>query len=241
MDDGEGVTVLATLLRNTLTQEQVMRSTVLLGAFIGMGIIGCSSGGVQVRTSVDPNADLATLRTFYVLTAPTPNDGATPLPANDPMLDNSITNKALRADLAQSLQARGYAPAPQQSADFLVAYYAGSSTKLDTTYWGGPRLDPAWRYSYRGRRGWAWPYYGAAYYGPMNPWGGTGASVSSVTEGKVIVDITDPKTNELVWRGQGVEPVSSDPVKYDNELQGVVSAIIAKFPQAQTGPLASTP
>jgi uncharacterized protein DUF4136 len=220
-----------------------MRSTLLLGAFIGIGIIGCSSGGVQVRTSVDPNADLAALRTFYVLTPPAHSADAAPLAANDPMLDNSITNKALRGDLAQALESRGYAAAPRDNADFLVAYYAGTSTKLDTTYWGGPRLDPAWRYSYRGRRAWAWPYYGAAYYGPMNPWGyGAGrATVTSTTEGKVIVDITDPKTNELLWRGQGVEPVSSDPVKYAGALQGVVNAILAKFPQAPTQPVAIAP
>jgi hypothetical protein len=220
-----------------------MRSTFLLGAVIATAITtGCSSGGgVQVRTSVDPNADIAALHTFYVLTAPSRN-ASSPLPTTDPMLDNSITNKALRGDLTQSLESRGYAAAPQGSADFLVAYYAGTSTKLDTTYWGGPRMDPAWRYSYRGRRGWAWPYYGAAYYGPMNPWGyGSGrASVTSTTEGKVIVDITDPRTNELLWRGQGVEPVSTDPVQYANALQGVVSAIIAKFPQATAQPVAST-
>ncbi|HKC82238.1 MAG TPA: DUF4136 domain-containing protein [Gemmatimonadaceae bacterium] len=220
-----------------------MRSTLLLGAVIAAAITGCSSGGgVQVRTSVDPNADLAGLHSFYVLTAP-PRSESSPLPATDPMLDNSITNKALRGDLAQSLESRGYTTAPRASADFLVAYYAGTSTKLDTTYWAGPRFDPAWRYSYRGRRGWAWPYYGAAYYGPMNPWGyGPGrASVTSTTEGKVIVDITDPRTNELLWRGQGVEPVSSDPAKYANDLQGVVSAIIAKFPQATGQPVASAP
>jgi hypothetical protein len=221
-----------------------MRSTLLLGAVIATAITsGCSSGGgVQVRTSVDPNADLAALHTFYVLPAPSRN-ASSPLPATDPMLDNSITNKALRNDLTQSLQSRGYQAAPQESADFQVAYYAGTSTKLDTTYWGGPRLDRAWRYSYRGRRGWAWPYYGANYYGPMNPWGyGTGrASVTSTTEGKVIVDVTDPRTNELLWRGQGVEPVSSDPAQYASDLQGVVNAILAKFPRATAQPVASTP
>lgn len=219
-----------------------MRSTVLLGALIGTAIIGCSSGGVQVKTSVDPNADLAALHTFYVLTPPARSENASPLSANDPMLDNSITNKALRGDLAQALEARGYTTASQQNADFQVAYYAGTSTKLDTTYWGGPRLDRAWRYGYRGRRGsWAWPYYGAAYYGPMNPWGyGAGrATVTSSTEGKVIVDITDPRTNELLWRGQGVEPVSSDPTQYANDLQSVVTAIVAKFPQASQ-PVATT-
>jgi hypothetical protein len=216
-----------------------MRSTLLIGAVIATAITGCSSGGVQVRTSVDPNADLAALHTFYVLTPPARHTNAAPLSANDPMLDNSITNRALRDDLTQALESRGYAAAPRQSADFLVAYYAGTRQKLDTTYWG-PTFDPAWRYRYRGRRDWAWPYYGAAYYGGMNPWGLGRATVTSSTEGQVIVDFTDPKTNELLWRGQGVEPVSSDPVKYASALQGVVNAIIVRFPQAPAQPVASS-
>jgi hypothetical protein len=55
----------------------------------------------------------------------------------------------------------------------------------------------------------------------------------------VIVDVTDPKTNELLWRGQGVEPVSNDPVKYAGDLQTVVNAIVAKFPQASPGAMAT--
>ena len=104
-----------------------MRSTLLLGAVIATAISGCSSGGgVQVRTSVDPNADLAGLHSFYVLTAP-PRNESSPLPATDPMLDNSITNKALRGDLAQSLESRGYTTAPRQSADFPTYHCSGGS------------------------------------------------------------------------------------------------------------------
>ena len=217
-----------------------MRSRILLGAaIVTAAITGCSSGGgVQVRTSVEPNANLAGLHTFYVLPAPQRTANA-PLPANDPMLDNSITNRALCADLRTALQSRGYTLTSRQGADFLVAYYAGTSQKLDTTYWG-PTFDPAWRYQYRGRRGWAWPYYGAPYYGSMNPWGGQQMSVTSSTQGQVIVDLTDPKTNELIWRGQGVEPVSTDPAQYSSQLQGVVNAIVAKFPQATSQPVATT-
>jgi hypothetical protein len=217
-----------------------MRSTILFGAVVAAAITGCSSGGgVQVRTAVEPDANLAGLHTFYVLTAPSRSVAATPLPATDPMLDNSITNRALRSDLTQALQTRGYAPTSRQGADFLVAYYAGTKQKLDTTYWG-PTFDPGWRYQYRGRRGWAWPYYGAPYYGMMNPWGAQRASVTSSTQGQVIVDLTDSKTNELIWRGQGVEPVSTDPAQYASDLQGVVNAIVARFPQASAQPVATS-
>jgi hypothetical protein len=204
--------------------------SLLATGIIVAAIAGCSSGSqLKVSTTVEPGADLSGLHTFYVLTPPARSANATPLAANDPMLENSITNNALRSDLTQSFQSRGYVAAPRQTADFLVAYYAGTKEKFDTTYWG-PTFDPGWRYSYRGRRGWAWPYYGAGYYGgPF--YDGGGANVSSYTQGRVIVDVTDPRTSELLWRGQGVEPVSSDPVKYASDLQGVVNAVVAKFPQ----------
>jgi hypothetical protein len=216
-----------------------MRSTILIvaGALVS-ALAGCSRSGVTVRTAVEPGADLAGLHSFYVLTAPTRNANAAPLSVNDPMLENSISNNQLRSDLAQAFQGRGYVSAPSQGADFNVAYYAGTKEKFDTTYWG-PTFDRGWRYSYRGRRGWAWPYYGAGYYGGPY-YGGGGINVNSYTQGQVIVDVTDPRTNELLWRGQGVEPVSSDPVKYQSDLQTVVNAIVAKFPQA-TARVATSP
>jgi hypothetical protein len=211
-----------------------MRSNLLLVAgTIVVAITGCSRSGIQVRTTVEPGANLSGLRSFYVLTPPSRSANATPLSTNDPMLENSITNNQLRSDLAQAFQSIGYVSAPRQSADFLVAYYAGTKEKFDTTYWG-PTYDPGWRYSYRGRRGWAWPYYGAGYYG--GPYYGGGINVNSYTQGQVIVDVTDPRTQELLWRGQGVEPVSNDPAKYTAELQNVVNAIVGKFP----GPTART-
>jgi hypothetical protein len=208
-----------------------MRSILLLTTGVAISAIAaCSSGSrLDVRTAVEPGASLAGLHTFYVLNPPTRSANATPLSTNDPMLENSITNNALRQDLTQAFQARGYASAPRQSADFVVAYYAGTKEKFDTTYWG-PTFDPGWRYSYRGRRGWAWPYYGTGYYG--GPYYNNSAiNVSSYTQGQVIVDVTDPRTSELLWRGQGVEPVSNDPVKYASDLQGVVDAVVARFPQ----------
>lgn len=215
-----------------------MRSSLLLVAgAVMVATAGCSSG-VTVRTTAEPGANLTGLRTFAVLTPPPRAANASPLSVNDPMLDNSITNRALRADLQQAFQGKGYVAAPENSADFNVAYYAGTKEKLDTTYWG-PTFAPGWRYNYWGRRGWAWPYYGGAYYGGMNPW--SNASVSSYTQGQVIVDVTDPHSQQLLWRGQGVEPVSSDPNQYASAMQKVVNAIVAKFPQASAGAVASSP
>jgi hypothetical protein len=181
----------------------------------------CSSG-IQVRTTTAPDASLTGLHTFRVLNAPQRRADAPALPANDPMLDNSITNRALRQDLLRGLQAKGYA-LDSNNPDFVVAYYAGTKEKMDTTYWNP---DPYWRYGYRGYRyGWAWPWYGyAAPYPVMR--------VQEYTEGSVIVDVVDPRTKELVWRGQGLARVSDDPKTYTKELEKTVDAILKKFPHA---------
>jgi hypothetical protein len=134
----------------------------------------------------------------------------------------------------QDANGRGAPLAPHcdTKADFVVAYYAGTKEKFDTTYYG-PTWDPSWRYRYWGQRHLAWPWYAG-----VDAWGGV--SVSSYTQGRVIIDIIDPKTQQLMWRGQGVARMSNDPTTYINELGRSVSAILAKFPQATLPPVAST-
>lgn len=183
---------------------------------------GACASGVRVRTTAAPDANLAGLHTFRVLNAPQRRADAPQLPQDDPMLANSITNSQLRQDLVQGLQAKGYT-LDAANPDFVVAYYAGTKEKMDTTYWNP---DPYWRYGYRGYRyGWAWPYYGwAAPYPAM--------SVQEYTEGTVIVDVVNPSTKELLWRGQGMARVSDNPTAYTNELEKSVTAILKKFPNA---------
>jgi hypothetical protein len=194
-----------------------MRYTLLITA-AALSAAACSPE-VRVRTSVAPDAQLSGLRSFRVLTPPARRANAPALSANDPMLDNSITNRELRTDLTRAFQGKGYV-LNQDAPDFVVAYYAGTKEKMDTTYW---QPEPWYRYRYWGRPGWAWPWYGA----PI-------AEVQQYTQGSVIVDVVDAKTKQLVWRGQGTAPVSDDPNKYGKELDETVAAVLKKFPRAST-------
>jgi hypothetical protein len=200
-----------------------MRFTMFLAAGVVATAVAACSRGVQVRTAVEPNANLSGLHTFYVLAAPQRRADAPSLPADDPMLSNSITNQSLRQDLTTGFEGRGYVPAARDNADFLVAYYAGNKEKFDTTYWG-PAFDAGWGYRYWGRRYSAWPYYAA---GPIPEY----AQVQTYTQGQLIVDVIDTRTNQLLWRGQGVATVSDTPSKYSGELGKAVSAVLKKFPQ----------
>jgi hypothetical protein len=207
-----------------------MRSKILLTTITSAFVLtaaACSTGGVKVRTTMAPDASLSGLHTFTVLAAPERSNRAPALASTDPMLNNSITNQQLRNDLVQGFQGKGYT-LDSSNPDFEVAYYAGTKEKMDTTYWNP---GPAYRYGYRGfglrsnRFAWAWPYYSG--YGYGYPYG----QVEEYTQGTVIVDVIDPKTQELLWRGQGVATVSDDPAKYSQDLSQSVNAILKKFPQ----------
>jgi hypothetical protein len=192
-----------------------MRLTQLLTSTAILGLAACASG-VQVRTALTPDASLNGLHTFRV--EPTPKaHSASVQSASDPMLVNSISNRALRRDLEQGFAGLGYA-INDSTPDFCVAYYASTKQQLDITSWDyGYPLRPRWW------RGWG------PRFGPMNA-----PMVTQYTQGTVIVDVFDPKNKELLWRGQGVAAVSDNQQQYEQELQKTVAAILAKFPAAAT-------
>ncbi len=178
-----------------------------------VGLAACASA-VQVRTALSPDASLSGLHTFRVQPTPKPSI-ASAQSSSDPMLVNSISNRALRGDLRQGFEKLGYA-VNDSTPDFCVAYYASTNQQLDITAWDyGYSLRPRWW------RGWG-PRY-RDMYEPM---------VTQYTQGTVIVDVFDPNNKELLWRGQGVAAVSDNQDQYVQELQATVAAILAKFPAA---------
>lgn len=187
--------------------------------------VGACAPGISVRTALSPDASLHGLRTFRVLPTPKPKIAGAVSSTNDPMLVNSISNRALRTDLAQEFAGLGYV-ASDSNPDFCVAYYASTNQKLDVTYWD---YGYAWRPHWWGGWGRRW---GRGWGGD---WGFQNAPVvTQYTEGTVIVDVFDPKTKDLLWRGQGVASVSDNEQQYEQELKKTVEAIVDKFPAAAT-------
>jgi len=203
-----------------------MRLTQLVtaAAAAALTVTACAPG-ISVRTALSPDASVGGLRTFRVLPTPQPKIAGAVSSTNDPMLVNSISNRELRADLAQEFAGLGYV-ASDSNPDFCVAYYASTNQKLDVTYWD---------YGYAWRPHW-WSGWGRRY---GRGWGGdwgmqSSPMVTQYTEGTVIVDVIDPKTKDLLWRGQGIAPVSSNERQYEQDLQKAVEAIVDKFPAAST-------
>jgi hypothetical protein len=199
-----------------------MRTTQLLTTAALLALGGCAPA-VSVRTALSPDASLRGLLTFRVLPTPKPKIASAVSSTNDPMLVNSISNRALRNDLVQEFAGLGYVPS-DSNPDFCVAYYASTKQQLDVTYWDyGYAWQPRWWSGWGRRWGRGWG----------GDWGIQSApSVTQYTQGAVIVDVFDPRTKDLLWRGQGVAAVSDDEQQYEQELKKAVEAIVDKFPAA---------
>jgi hypothetical protein len=174
----------------------------------GLALAAACAAPVHVRTAAAPDAHLGNLHTFIVMATPQKSN-ASERNNDDPMLQNSITYHALHADLVSNFQERGYV-IDSGNPDFAVAAYATARHKLDVD-----QFD----YGY--------PYWRHGWWGPIGV-----PEVTEFTEGTVIVDVINPKTKELLWRGQGVASVSDDPQTYAKELARTVAHIIDRFPEA---------
>lgn len=184
-----------------------MRPTLRTGSGLLLALaVGACASAIDVHTMVAPEANFAAPRTFRILEGPTRRDGRPLTGADDPMVNNSIANRALRDRIAREFTARGYRAA-EGDADLLVAFYASTRETLDVTVWD---------YGYAPR--WPWPRMGVQ------------QRITEVTEGSVVVDVIDPRTRELLWRGEGSARLSDDPAENIKELARAAAAVVKRFP-----------
>ena len=103
------------------------------------------------------------------------------------------------------LQAQGYT-LTTDNPDFLVALHSSTKEKTNIMDWG---------YGYGG-------WYG----------GYRDIDVSQYTEGTVFVDIVDPESRNLVWRGTATAEVddSASPDKQSERFAELAARIFANFP-----------
>jgi Domain of unknown function (DUF4136) len=163
---------------------------------------------IDVHTMVAPEANFTTQGTFRVLDAPVRRDGRPTTGADDPMVNNSIANRALRERITKAFTERGYQSVDREP-DFAVAFYASARETIDVS---------AWDYGYPIRSRWPRPVYQQ--------------TVTEVLEGSVVVDVIDPRTQELLWRGEGTARLSDDPAENVKELAKAAEAVVRKFPAA---------
>jgi len=117
----------------------------------------------------------------------------------NPALNSELVKKKIEADIARDLTARGLEMTTGRS-DLNVRYRFGSVHKAEIE-----RYPAGWR--------------------------GFGTRVVRVpyTEGTLVIDLRDPSTRSLVWRGIASEE-KSDGTKIEGKLDDMVRKAIEKYP-----------
>src|SRR6202790_3566268 len=121
------------------------------------------------------------------------------LNSRNPALNSELVKKRIEADIARDLTARGLEMTTGRS-DLNVRYHFGSVRKAEIE-----RYPAGWR--------------------------GFGTRVVRVpyTEGTLVIDLRDPSTRSLVWRGIASEE-KSDGTKIEGKLDDMVRKAIEKYP-----------
>jgi hypothetical protein len=115
------------------------------------------------------------------------------------LMHGSPAEQALKSDVAQQLATKGIQQDTTGNPDFLIAYHVMSKEKTDVMDWG----------------------YG---YG----WGG-GADVYQYTQGTLVLDFIDPRTQQAFWRGYASDVVN-DPSQAAGKVGEAVTKMMEKYP-----------
>jgi hypothetical protein len=160
---------------------------------------------VIVTTDHDPSANFGALHSYAW--RPGPQQGL-----DDPRFDSTLIDKRVRSAVDRVLASKGYrTAAPGSSADFLVGYHAVMRQKTSVQ-----TINRS--YGYR-----------------VGGWRGPQTYVQDYEEGTLLIDVIDPATMDLLWRGTGtgvVDPLAS-PEKREQRINDAVERILADFPPPQ--------
>ncbi|CED58518.1 Putative uncharacterized protein [Moritella viscosa] len=194
-----------------MKKRQLFNKKGYLVALFSLALTACST--VKVSTDYDQSADFTALKGFNWLpeSAKVEKENAY---LNNRIMDVRIT-KAIDKQLV--VQGFSFSTAP----DFYVNYSITSEKKTNIrTYNNYSGYGPSW--------GWGIGY------------GHRGMSLSAHTEtrvdeyqqGSLVIDVIDPTSLELIWRGIGSKrlPESTDAAEMDKLVAEVVKNILSKYP-----------
>jgi hypothetical protein len=168
----------------------------------GLNLLAAACSTVSVTTDYDRATSFDQYRTYTLTPSPTPTLPLSPSGEN-----------ALRDSLRQNLAAHGLSEVPKD-ADLHVVPHVSTKERVVVHHSGD--------WAYRGH-----PYaYGRYMTDPLLV-----QDISQYTEGSLILDFVDAKTQKLVFRGAGTAIVS-DPKTNAERIREAVEKIVQEFPKA---------
>ena len=183
------------------------RLNVLWLLSLGIWLSGCSAS--RVNTDSDPKMNLSSYHTFRFTDS---DDQAGP----NPLYHSSILENAIHAQIAMELEKRGIREDTQQP-DMLVAYHTYTEKKQSSVNNYYPMMYG----------GWSWRFYPWGY--TPYPYGYWNGYNRNYTEGTLIIDAIDAKSNQLVWRGSISDAINT-PSDLHSKAVKAVKLVFKKFP-----------
>lgn len=162
----------------------------------------------ETKSDYDRDYDFSKLKTWdFKVMARMPTD---------PVGQNSLWDQRIRTGLDQHMGEVGFKKVSDGDPDFLVTYFMGVKQRYDVRYlnYGFPGMWGRW-----GRRG-GWHGWGPGF-GQVDVWR------IPYTESTLVVDIVDPHTNQMVWRGYDTETIDFD--KSEKTIHKSVENLTKRF------------
>ncbi|MFZ6009549.1 MAG: DUF4136 domain-containing protein [Bacteroidota bacterium] len=187
---------------------------------IGMMLMSLALLAGCAITDVDRTTDFGRYRTFAW--------GESEVEVDNSSYSSEMIHRHLKAAIENEFAKRGIMPV-QRKPDFLVSYHTYTEKKEQVSavshppYYFNP-FYPFYYYSFRySPFGWYVPYTWVS-----------APHTTVYTEGTLVIDITDRKTKELVWRGMVSGNVNRGDL--EKQLNKAVKAIMKKYPVEKVEP-----
>lgn len=167
--------------------------------------LGCST--LQVSQDYDKGTDFSRLRTFAWQNDTQPE-------YDDIRLNNSLLDERIRSAVEQALLASGFSKAAKSQAEFLMAYKLAIHQQIESQ----PQSGVGFGFGFGGPRG-----------GIMVS---SGSDVRSYEEGLLVIDVLDPGSGRLLWRGKATDRFvqHDNPERNTEKINETVTKIMAQFP-----------
>jgi hypothetical protein len=177
---------------------------VLCSAFILVFLQACS--GITVSQDYEKEYNFSGLKTF----AWKPNEDK-----GYGVTDNDLVDKRIRTAIENTLLAKSYRLVDSSTPDFFISYNVTVEQKITSSGMsGGVSIGR----SSRGR------------YGGVGM--SSGSDVRAYDQGTLLIDVTIPLEDKLVWRGISTQSVSehSSPEESTVRINETVEKMLAQFP-----------
>ena len=119
--------------------------------------------------------------------------------ATDPLAGDTLNDGRIRNGLESQLTANGFRM-ESEKVDFVIAYYVTTKNKLNVQDFG---------------------------YGPPRWFGSRDIRVNQYSEGTLMVDFIDVKSNQVIWRGRAVGTLEMKGV--DKKISKSVEKLVKQF------------